>query len=203
MEVSEKSQAVSPASKSVWERRAFEVKLLGIIPDLRAFARFLCGNPTEADDLVQDALMRAWSSREQFAEGTNFKAWIFTILRNRFLDLRRRDRETMEDVETVVDERLSVRPTQETAIHFDDVARALWRLNPHHRKILMLVGANGLSYEEAAKIIGCAVGTVRSRLSRARDELKIEAEQAESRTHMRDRTAQKGAAELLSLLHAA
>lgn len=170
---------------------------------LRAYARSLCRNADGADDLVQDALMRAWSSREQFAEGTNFKAWIFTILRNRFLDQRRRDRETMENIDNVVDERLSVRPTQENAIHFDDVARAFWKLNPHHREILMLVGANGLSYEEAAEVIGCAVGTVRSRLSRARDELKTTAEHAEGRNRKRDRTGQKGAAEFLALLHAA
>ena len=171
------------------------------IPHLRGYARSLCRNADAADDLVQDTLMRMWSARSQFVGGTNFKAWVFTILRNRFLDQRRRDRDAFERLDDIMDERLIERPNQETAVHFDDVARAFWRLSPNHQEILMLVGANGLSYEEAAEVIGCAVGTVRSRLSRARAELQAALGRSD---HQRRRRAPhrrgKGAPEFLERL---
>jgi RNA polymerase sigma-70 factor (ECF subfamily) len=142
------------------------------IPHLRAYARSLVRNADGAEDLVQDALLRAWASREQFVEGTNFRAWMFTILRNRFLDQRRRDRISSCSIDDVVDASLVSRPAQDAVLYFDDMARAFWTLSTPHRQILMLVGAMGLGYDEAAQIIGCAVGTVRSRLSRARTELQ-------------------------------
>jgi len=142
------------------------------IPHLRAYARSLTRNSDAADDLVQDALMRGWAARQQFAPGTNFKAWMFTILRNHFLSERRRDRQDARPIDDIVDVRLTCAPSQDVVIHFDDMARAFWQLSPHHREILMFIGAMGLSYEETAGIIGCAVGTVRSRLSRARFELQ-------------------------------
>ena len=172
------------------------------LPHLRAYARSLCRNADAADDLVQDTLIRAWSAREQFAEGTNFKAWTFTILRNRFLDQRRRDRDVVERLEDYVDERLTTKPVQENILHFDDVARAYWKLTPHHREILMLVGANGLSYEEAAEVIGCAVGTVRSRLSRARVELQTVLEQSPVAQSRAARKAEKGAPAFLRAIDA-
>lgn len=142
------------------------------IPHLRAYARSLTRNSDAADDLVQDALVRGWAARQQFAPGTNFKAWMFTILRNHFLSERRRDRQDSRPIDDIVDVRLTCAPSQDVVIHFDDMTRAFWQLSPHHREILMFIGAMGLSYEETAGIIGCAVGTVRSRLSRARFELQ-------------------------------
>lgn len=170
------------------------------IPHARAYARSLCRNADQADDLVQDALVRAWSARHQFTVGTNFKAWIFTILRNRFLDQCRRDRELRQRLSDATHEQGSVAPPQDVVVQFDDMARAFWELSPHHREILMLAGANGLSYEEAANVVGCAVGTVRSRLSRARAELQ-------SVLDRRDRTPRrrsaKGKEAFLRLLRAA
>jgi len=172
------------------------------IPHVRAYARSLTRNVDAADDLVQDTLVRAWSARQQFTMGTNFKAWVFTILRNRFLDQRRRDREVRERLDDLPDEKRVVNPSQEVVVQFDDMARAFWRLSPHHREILMLVGANGLSYEEAAVVIGCAVGTVRSRLSRARSELQTLLERQDDRMSTRGKR-QKGAEEFLRLLKVA
>ena len=142
------------------------------IPDLRGYANALCRNVDAAEDLVQDTLVRSLSARAQFVEGTNFKGWVSTILRNRFIDQRRRVRESSEPIDNVVDRYFAVQPSQEIAIEFDELARAFWRLSPIHQEILMLAGANGLNYREAAETLGCAVGTVRSRLSRARIELR-------------------------------
>ena len=142
------------------------------IPELRRYANALCRNSDGAEDLVQDTMVRSLTARGQFVEGTNFMAWMSTILRNRFLDQRRRARESVEPVDTVVDKYLVALPNQEMAVQFDELARAFWRLSPAHREILMLVGVNGLNYQEAADTIGRTVGTVRSRLSRARAELR-------------------------------
>ncbi len=173
------------------------------IPHLRAYARSLVHDPDAADDLVQDALVRGWMSREQFTEGTNFKAWMFTILRNRFLDQRRRDRIGSSSIDDVVSENLIARPSQDTVLYFDDMARAFWHLSAPHREILMLVGAMGLGYDEAANVIGCAVGTVRSRLSRARTELQTVLEKGQSRGGPRRRATERGATEFLQALAAA
>jgi RNA polymerase sigma-70 factor (ECF subfamily) len=173
------------------------------IPHLRAYGRSLTHNADAADDLVQDALVRAWAARGQFQPGTNFKAWAFTILRNRFLDQRRRDRGSNESIDDLRHDALVARPAQDVVVQFDDMARAFWRLNPHHREILMLVGANGLSYEEAANVIGCAVGTVRSRLSRARTELQSVIERGRVGTDQRRSSGEFGAVEFLRALAAA
>jgi RNA polymerase sigma-70 factor (ECF subfamily) len=173
------------------------------IPHLRAYARSLMRDPDGADDLVQDALVRGWMARAQFAEGTNFKAWMFTILRNRFLDQRRRDRMGTTSIDDVISENLIARPAQDAILYFDDMARAFWRLSPPHREILMLVGAMGLGYDEAASVIGCAVGTVRSRLSRARTELQTVLEKGQSRGGQRRKAGERGAAAFLQALAAA
>ncbi len=120
------------------------------LPHLRAYARSLTRTSDAADDLVQDALLRAWGARTRFREGTNFRAWLFTILRNRFLDQRRRDRHGMVSADDLVDNALVSRPSQDAVLFFDDVARAFWLLSEPHREILMLVGAMGLGYDEAA-----------------------------------------------------
>lgn len=142
------------------------------LPHLRAYARSLSRNADSADDLVQDTLLRGWAARGRFTMGTNFRAWMFTILRNRFLDGCRDGRGRDMRTSDLSANDLVAGPTQEVVVEFDDMARAYWRLSPNHREIIMLAGAMGASYEEAAKIIGCPVGTVRSRLSRARTELE-------------------------------
>ena len=149
----------------------FRSALVDCIPHLRAFARSLTRNRDRADDLVHDAAVRALAAADQFTPGTNFKAWIFTILRNLYYNEGRKDhsRNVPFDEATVTEH--AVPATQEAALEFSDFRRAFWQLGEDHREVLMLVGASGLSYEEAAKICDCAVGTIKSRVSRARQEL--------------------------------
>lgn len=149
----------------------FRRQLQEIIPSLRAFARGLCGNRDLADDLAQEAMMRAWAARDSFEPGTNFRAWIFMILRNHFYTtIRKNSRMTSWDPEAA--ERLLVQePAQPHAIHMTDVEKALQQLPAEQREMLLLVGAGGASYEEAAEIAGCALGTVKSRLARGRTAL--------------------------------
>jgi RNA polymerase sigma-70 factor (ECF subfamily) len=143
------------------------------IPNLRGFARGLTRNPSWAEDLVQDTLVRGWASHNQFVPGTNFRAWMFTIMRNRFYDECRRNKTpTLAIEEATYDAALISGPAQDSAIEFEEMASAYWQLAPNHREVLMLVGALGFEYEDAAKVIGCATGTIRSRLSRARTELQ-------------------------------
>lgn len=146
----------------------FRDMLVKTIPALRAFARGLCGNRDMADDLAQEAMTRAWAARESFAAGTNFRAWLFVILRNQFYSTLRKDsRMTSWDPEAA--ERLLIEPpSQQHAIHVNDVANALQKLPPEQREVLLLIGAGGASYEEAADIVGCAIGTIKSRLARGR-----------------------------------
>ncbi len=149
----------------------FRDELLALIPSLRSFARGLCGGREMADDLAQDAMMRGWAARNSFTPGTNFRAWMFMILRNQFYTtIRKNSRMTSWDPE--VAERVLVEaPAQQHAIHLADVSKALQKLPAEQREVLLLIGANGLSYEEAAEIIGCAMGTVKSRLARGRKAL--------------------------------
>jgi RNA polymerase sigma-70 factor (ECF subfamily) len=159
-----------------------EKQFSDVIPHLRGYARALTRNADAADDLVQDALVRAWASRAQFVPGTNFRAWMFTIMRHRFLDNCRRNKGPHLPVEDMSHHPALVSgPAQDSAIEFEEMACAYWQLAPNHREILMLVGALGLEYEEAATVIGCAVGTIRSRLSRARNELQDRIEQGAGR----------------------
>jgi RNA polymerase sigma-70 factor (ECF subfamily) len=149
----------------------FRSALVDSIPHLRAFARSLTRNRDRADDLVHDAAVRALAAADQFTPGTNFKAWIFTILRNLYYNEGRKDhsRNVPFDEATVTEH--AIPATQEAALEFCDFRRAFWQLGEDHREVLMLVGASGLSYEEAAAICSCAVGTIKSRVSRARREL--------------------------------
>ena len=146
----------------------FRAQMVALIPSLRAFARGLCGNRELADDLAQEAMMRAWAAHASFTPGTNFRAWMFMILRNQFYTtMRKNSRMTSWDPEAA--ERLLVEaPPQQHHIHMRDVEKALQKLPAEQREILMLVGAGGASYEEAAIITGCAIGTVKSRLARGR-----------------------------------
>ena len=151
---------------------AFRLQLEALIPHLRAFARTLCGDPTAADDLAQDAMLKAWDARGSFEMGTNMKAWTFMILRNQFYSEKRRswrqsqlDQEAAERTLVAVDD-------PEAPVALDELRMGLGMLPPEQREALILVGAGGFAYEEAAAICDCAVGTVKSRVSRARRALQ-------------------------------
>jgi RNA polymerase sigma-70 factor (ECF subfamily) len=147
----------------------FTDRVVGLIPDLRAYASALTRSRAEADDLVQDTLMRAWRSRDRFAAGTNMKAWLFQILRNVFYtDLGKR-RRLVQDVDGFHASQLSVGPEQLWRAEYDDLVRAMDALTLDARDALVLVLASGLSYEEAAEVCGCPVGTMKSRVNRARE----------------------------------
>lgn len=150
------------------DRHAFKRELTAVVPHLRAFARGLCGRPDMADDLVQETLLKAWAAQDRFEPGTSLRAWTFVILRNVFLTDMRRNR-FRGDYDEAVAEKVLVTPAdQEGPIHLSDLHRALLPLAPERREALLLVGAGGFSYEEAAQICGCAVGTIKSRVGRAR-----------------------------------
>lgn len=155
------------------QAEVFRTDLLGLVPHLRAFARGLCGGrPDQADDLVQETVMRAWSARSGYAHGTNMKAWTFTIMRNAFLNnLRKSRRETELDPE-VAENTLVQQPNQEGVVHMNDLQRALDKLPEERREALLLVGAGGFAYEEAAQICGVPVGTMKSRVARGRAQLQ-------------------------------
>jgi RNA polymerase sigma factor (sigma-70 family) len=142
--------------------------LADVIPHLRAFARGLCGRPDMADDLVQETMLKAWSARDRFEEGTNMRAWTFVILRNTYLSEIRRNRFIGEYDESVAERIMVVKADQEGPMHLADLHRALLKLPQERREALLLVGAGGFSYEEAAAICNCAVGTMKSRVGRAR-----------------------------------
>jgi len=145
--------------------------MLGLIPNLRAFAVSLCGDIERADDLVQESLLKAWDHLESFQEGTNLRAWLFTILRNTYFSECRRRRREVEDRDGTKAAELAVHPGQQGHLDMQDFRRALNVLPPDQREALILVGAAGFSYEEAAEISGCAVGTIKSRVNRARSKL--------------------------------
>jgi RNA polymerase sigma-70 factor (ECF subfamily) len=145
--------------------------LLAAIPRLRAFAVSLCGNPDRADDLVQETLVKAWSHLDSFVEGTNLPAWLFTILRNIYYSEYRKRRREVADSEGTMAARLATPPAQNGHMDFLDFRDALQKLPADQREALVLIGASGLSYEEAANICNCAVGTMKSRVNRARHRL--------------------------------
>jgi RNA polymerase sigma-70 factor (ECF subfamily) len=150
----------------------FKRELVALIPHLRAFARTLAGDPTAADDLAQDAMMKAWDARASYQMGTNMKAWTFMILRNQFYSEKRRSwRQTQLDQEAAERTLMAV-DDPESPVALDEMRLGLGMLPPEQREALILVGAGGFAYEEAADICGCAVGTVKSRVSRARRALQ-------------------------------
>jgi len=143
-------------------------EITALVPDLRAFARFLARDPSSADDLVQDALMRALGALAQFRPGTNLKAWLFTILRNEFYQQARRRKREAAALQSRFPPPENARPTQEGTSAVRELARLIWTLPPLQREALVLVGAQGMSYEEAALVCGVPVGTVKARVSRGR-----------------------------------
>lgn len=154
------------------EPPSFKRELLKTLPSLRAFAVSLSGRHDKADDLVQDTMMKAWAKQDSFQMGTNIKAWLFTILRNEFYSqMRKRGRE-VQDTDGAFTERLSVHPAQYGHLDLGDFKKALDQLPGDQREAIILIGASGFSYEEAADICKCAVGTMKSRVSRARTRLQ-------------------------------
>ena len=150
---------------------AIRDQVLGTVPSLRAFAISLCGNIDRADDLVQETLLRALSHIDSFEPGTNMPAWLFTILRNLFRSEYRKRRREVEDADGRYAETLKSHPEQTGRVEFEEFRTALAKLPPDQREALILVGASGFSYEDAASICGCAVGTIKSRVNRARTRL--------------------------------
>ena len=138
------------------------------IPSLRAFAISLTRNIAEADDLVQETILKAWSNIEKFTVGTDMRAWLFTILRNTFFSSKRKTKREVADPEGIHAGSLFERPEHDGRLAFADFSKAFDQLSPEHREVLILVGANGYAYEEAAEMMGVAVGTAKSRANRAR-----------------------------------
>jgi RNA polymerase sigma-70 factor (ECF subfamily) len=145
--------------------------MLAAVPSLRAFGISLCGNVDRADDLVQETLLRALANIDSFQPGTNMSAWLFTILRNLFRSEYRKRRREVEDADGSYADTLKSQPEQTSRIEFEEFRTALDKLPEDQREALILVGASGFSYEEAAEICGCAVGTIKSRVNRARTRL--------------------------------
>lgn len=150
----------------------FKREMLRALPNLRAFAVSLIGQHDRADDLVQDAIMKAWANKTKFQPGTNMKAWLFTILRNEFYSQMRKKGREVQDSEGTFTESLSTHPAQLGNLDLKDFQRALEQLPDDQREAIILVGASGMSYDEAAEICGCALGTIKSRVNRARERLK-------------------------------
>lgn len=150
----------------------FKRELAAVIPHLRAFGRSLSGSRDLADDLVQETLMKAWAARSRFQAGTNLRAWTFIILRNHFLSQMRRARFRGEWDDLAADRLLAAPASQDKQIELADLQRALMQLPESQREALILVGAGGFAYEEAARICDVAVGTIKSRVARGRTALE-------------------------------
>jgi RNA polymerase sigma-70 factor, ECF subfamily len=149
---------------------SFAEALIQAIPNLRAFAHSLSGDAQLSNDLVQETMLKAWTHKESFVPDSNLKAWLFTILRNTyFTHYRKSQREELDEDQAAMS--ASVPATQLTHLEFEDMQKALMRLSGDHREALLLITAEGFSYEDAAAVCGCAVGTMKSRVNRARSRL--------------------------------
>jgi RNA polymerase sigma-70 factor (ECF subfamily) len=146
-------------------------QLVGYLGSLRAFAMSLTRNRSAADDLVQDTIVKAWTNIDKFAVGSNLQAWLFTILRNTYYSSLRKVRREVSDSDGIHAQSLAVKPDHDGKLAYRDFQRAFDQLTPEHREVLTLVGASGFSCDEAAVLMGVAVGTVKSRTSRARKRL--------------------------------
>ena len=164
----EKSKTVdSPQSHD------FRKLLTEAIPNLRAFAISLSARTDFADDLVQETLMKAWNYQDTFKPGTNLRAWLYTILRNEYYSVMRKRRREVEDANDFYAGQLAVPGGQESSVDISELRNALMKLPDDQREAIILVGASGFSYQEAAQICGVAMGTVKSRVSRARTRLTL------------------------------
>jgi RNA polymerase sigma-70 factor (ECF subfamily) len=153
------------------DRSEVHSALIAAIPSLRAFAVSLSGKADAADDLVQETLVKAWANLHSFTEGTNLSAWLFTILRNVYYSECRKRRREVPDTDGKIARNVAIPPGQDDYMNFRDFRAALQTLPPDQREALILVGASGFSYEEAAKICECAIGTMKSRVNRGRNRL--------------------------------
>jgi RNA polymerase sigma-70 factor (ECF subfamily) len=145
--------------------------LIRYLPNLLAFAMSLRRNRQDADDLLQETMLKAWSNIDTFTEGTNLRAWLFTIMRNTHnTQYRKSEKERMNEYLGDASE-VGVPPRQMSTAEARDILKALQKLDHHQRETLLLVAAQGFNYEEAAKIVDCPVGTIKSRLNRARKRL--------------------------------
>ena len=151
----------------------FREQLIAAIPGLRAFGLSLTARSDLADDLVQETLMKAWKHYESFESGSNMKAWLYTILRNEFYTLLRKRKREVEDADGVHSNRVAVHAEQQGHLDMADLRTALAMLPDDQREAIILVGASGFSYIEAADICQVAVGTIKSRVNRARARLSI------------------------------
>ena len=145
--------------------------IVALLPDLRAFARFMCREREAADDLVQNTVLAALDKQQQFAPGTNLKGWLFTIMRNRFYSDLRSQRRRPSGVDSDQAAPLAAVDNPEATVAIKELSSALWQLSAQAREALILVGAGGFSYEEASRLCGCTVGTLKVRVSRARKQL--------------------------------
>lgn len=153
------------------QTETLKADLIALMPALRAYSRSLCTNQATADDMVQEALVKALDNLHRFEIGTSIRAWVFTILRNTYYTALRKSRREVEDADGAHAARLCERPSQDGAVDLEDFKRVFQTLSEDHREVLMLIGAAGLSYEEVAEICQCAIGTVKSRVNRARAKL--------------------------------
>ena len=142
--------------------------IVALLPDLRAFARFMCRERETADELVQNTILMALDKQSQFAVGTNLKGWLFTIMRNRFYSDLRAQRRRPTAIDDTAVAPLAAVDNPEATIQLKELSVALWQLSPQSREALILIGAGGFSYEEAAALCNCSVGTLKARVSRAR-----------------------------------
>ena len=152
--------------------QVIEADLVALLPRARRFAFFLAGSSGRAEDVLQDTMVRAWENAHRFQAGTNLKAWVFTILRNAYYSDLRKNRRPVHLIDDVNALDPTVPPNQEASLEFGEFQRIFRRLSNTQRQALFLVGANGLSYEESARMCGCPVGTMKSRVSRGRSELR-------------------------------
>ena len=146
----------------------FRNDLVAALPGLRVFALSLAVNPTRADDLVQETLLKAWANQHRFVPGSNFKAWLCTILRNQFYTECRKAKREVEDVEGAAAARSIALPAQEHGIELQKVWAVIAKLPAPQREALLLVAGQGMTYEAAGQLVGCQTGTMKSRVSRAR-----------------------------------
>ncbi|WP_288939411.1 RNA polymerase sigma factor [uncultured Roseovarius sp.] len=146
-------------------------ELIEHLPAMRAFAMSLTRNSAAADDLVQDTIVKAWGKFDHFQTGTNLRAWLFTILRNTYYSLYRKRRREVEDPDGEMAGAISEKPAHDGHLVMNDFREAFAQLTDEQREVLILVGAEGFSYEDAAEMCGCAVGTIKSRTNRARKRL--------------------------------
>lgn len=190
--VEEIDEIAIPEEREALSDSDFKRELAAVIPHLRAFGRSLSGNRDLADDLVQETLLKAWAARSRFQAGTNMRAWTFIILRNHYLSQMRRSRFRGEWDDLTADRLLAAPAGQDKHIELADMQRALLQLPQPQREALILVGAGGFAYEEAAEICGVAVGTIKSRVARGRAALEQMMDSGDLPTRRGQITSQAG-----------